>query len=234
MIVKTITHEWTEDFLKRNSEKMDSISKRHFKQMRRYCINNRKSSVRRVRPYTMDGANIIGAFVYTHGNGKLFRSWFTLVDETREYYDLNRSINSVTMAYCIHFLRRYAERFLGNPDMEISEIIREYVFHDKARTRIYKCGKKSVYASPNGIILGILDDKRDIFHAKTFVSLDMLKPTQRRSWEKVGDRVRAISSAILSGGKLDDVLDTIEWAYSDAKELCKTAADIYNEYLEDK
>lgn len=234
MIVKTITHEWTDDFLKRNAEKMDSISKRHFKQMRRYCINNRKSSVRRVRPYTIDGAKIFGVFIYLHGNQKILRSWFTLVDETREYYDLNRSINSVTMAYSIHFLRRYAERSLGNPDMELSEIIREYSFNERARVKVYNKGKEYVYASPHGIILGVYDFERNIMHAKTFVTKDMLKPTQRVAWEKVGNIACTISSAMKSGRKIEEVFLTIAEQNAKSKDAYELASDIYNEYFEDK
>lgn len=98
------------------------------------------------------------------------------------YYELlqNGSGDDI-IAYTSHFLDRYQERMKVVGDRK--HVLMRYRKTNQMYHRIHKRGKYCVYAMRDGLALAISEEERVTF--VTFVSYDMLKPSQKASFDKV-------------------------------------------------
>lgn len=89
------------------------------------------------------------------------------------------------MALSPHFLNRYAERYLRKK-LSLGKSLANF-FHDFVGAAVLYADKtkRVVYAIYGGIMLGKYDSEKMVIHMKTFVSLDMLKGSQVRSYGKI-------------------------------------------------
>lgn len=96
---------------------------------------------------------------------------------------------------------------------------------------------KFVYAIDSGIMLGIFDFDRQILFIKTFVSLDMLKETQLRSFEKIKVNLDETRRRVMESRKSDDnekVNFEFDKAYKNLLSVDATEArDIYATFFEE-
>ena len=84
------------------------------------------------------------------------------------------------------YLKRFAERFLKK-DLPIAKILQKIYTSFTGAVQLYSDDKtrRVVFAIPEGLILTEYEQEKHIIHYKTFVSMDMLKKTQKRSYEKI-------------------------------------------------
>lgn len=89
------------------------------------------------------------------------------------------------MALSPHFLNRYAERYLKKR-LSLGKSLANF-FHNFVGAAVLYADKtkRVVYAIYGGIMLGKYDSEKKVIYMKTFVSLDMLKGSQIRSYGKI-------------------------------------------------
>lgn len=100
-------------------------------------------------------------------------------------YPDEKRIVRFSYALTPHFLRRYAERYLHRSDMSINAMLSAYSSLRTDLFLIYHKGNNAVFASDRGLMFGNLDNKRNIFVQRTFVSVDMLKTSQLSVYRKI-------------------------------------------------
>lgn len=99
----------------------------------------------------------------------------TSVQKAEDYY----------MAFSIHLIKRYAERYLKK-NISVPKALSHFVYDHTGSMLIYWDGNnRLVYAINGGIMLGIADPNKHIVYMNTFVSLDMLKDSQVKSYDKI-------------------------------------------------
>lgn len=98
----------------------------------------------------------------------------------------NEGYSEDCFAMSVHFLKRFAERFLKK-DLPIAKILQKIYTSFTGAVQLYSDDKtrRVVFAIPEGLILTEYEQEKHIIHYKTFVSMDMLKKTQKRSYEKI-------------------------------------------------
>lgn len=141
------------------------------------------------------------------------------------------------MAMSPHFFNRYAERHLKKK-MTISKVMSYFFYDFMGAIGIYGDEDgKFVYAIDSGIMLGIFDFDRQILFIKTFVSLDMLKETQLRSFEKIKANLDETKRRVMESRKSDDnekVNFEFDKAYKNLLSVDVTEArDIYATFFEE-
>lgn len=122
-------------------------------------------------------------------HGDVFASGvFIYLKETNEYIPMSRNegYSEDCFAMSVHFLKRFAERFLKK-DLPIAKILQKIYTSFTGAVQLYSDGKtrRVVFAISEGLILTEYEQEKHIIHYKTFVSMDMLKKTQKRSYEKI-------------------------------------------------
>lgn len=112
----------------------------------------------------------------------------------KQYYCLN--INTGDICICSsHFFNRYAER-TGIPAVypaiigkfHANNVTHQIIYADPVDT---PDRRRFVYAVNDGIILGEIENRRKVYIFRTFVSLDMLKDTQRQAYNVVSELLSA-------------------------------------------
>ena len=150
----------------------------------------RKQNVRQITK-TFEFATPNADYVIVVGvkHGDVFASGvFIYLKETNEYIPMSRNegYSEDCFAMSVHFLKRFAERFLKK-DLPIAKILQKIYTSFTGAVQLYSDGKtrRVVFAIPEGLILTEYEQEKHIIHYKTFVSMDMLKKTQKRSYEKI-------------------------------------------------
>ena len=118
-------------------------------------------------------------------HGDVFASGvFIYLKETNEYIPMSRNegYSEDCFAMSVHFMKRFAERFLKK-DLPIAKILQKIYTSFTGAIQLYGDDKtkRVVFAIPEGLILTEYDQDKHIIHYKTFVSMDMLKKTQMQS-----------------------------------------------------
>ena len=173
-------------------------------------------------------------------HGGVFASGvFIYLKETNEYIPMSR--NEVYSDDCfsmsVHFLKRFAERFLKK-DLPISKILQKIYTSFTGAVQLYSDDKtkRMVFAIPEGLILTEYEQEKHIIHYKTFVSMDMLKKTQIRSYEKISaflmESCQQIAKARETGN--DEKLDVVYRRFYNDIDLLDTkeAQAIYSSFFE--
>lgn len=150
----------------------------------------RKQNVRQITK-TFEFATPNADYVIVVGvkHGDVFASGvFIYLKETNEYIPMSRNegYSEDCFAMSVHFLKRFAERFLKK-DLPIAKILQKIYTSFTGAVQLYSDGKtrRVVFAIPEGLILTEYEQEKHIIHYKTFVSMDILKKTQKRSYEKI-------------------------------------------------
>jgi len=95
------------------------------------------------------------------------------------FYMMNDTGKSI-VHYTPHFAERYAERFLQNTSLSKTEIMKKYIINNTIRA-FQDIDNKFFAKSEDGIEVGEIEsinNGRSFFHAKTFLSFDLLKADQ--------------------------------------------------------
>lgn len=115
-----------------------------------------------------------------------------------------------TRAITPHFLRRYAERYIHRSDMSINAMLSEFTEWRSNYVLIYYKNDNAVFTTNRGLVFGYADKERHIFIQRTFVGVDMLKPSQlavyNKLFEIVEDKEERWTSHIGEGVGCSDAL----------------------------
>lgn len=117
------------------------------------------------------------------------------VKERNEYVNVSivgRSTLS-QFAYTAHCLKRYAERYMKNPDASLNSVIASIEKNIVYTIELYHDGENHVWANSAGLFLQKHDSKRDIRICKTFVSVEMLKTSQITAYASVAGLIEEYS-----------------------------------------
>lgn len=173
-------------------------------------------------------------------HGDVFASGvFIYLKETNEYIPMSRNegYSEDYFAMSVHFLKRYAERYLKK-DLPIAKILQKIYTSFTGAVQLYSDDKtkRVVFAIPEGIILSNYEQEKRIIHYKTFVSMDMLKKTQMQSYEKISaflmESCQQIAMARDAGN--DEKLGVVYRRFYDDIDLLDTkeAQAIYSGFFE--
>lgn len=140
-------------------------------------------------------------------------------------------------AYTDHFFHRYAERTGMPPDTTIEQAIAAYyrgytqpvlLYSDEDDAHMHR----AVYAERQGIKLTEIDPERWFLY-RTFVSLNMLKPTQRAAYRTVMDLIERSNDLRNLSDRYHGERGDFRKAYADENiALLNEASDIYAKYFE--
>ena len=173
-------------------------------------------------------------------HGDVFASGvFIYLKETNEYIPMSRNegYSEDCFAMSVHFLKRYAERYLKK-DLPIAKILQKIYTSFTGAVQLYSGDKtkRVVFAIPEGLILSNYEQEKRIIHYKTFVSMDMLKKTQMQSYEKISaflmESCQQIAMAREAGN--DEKLGVVYRRFYDDIDLLDTkeAQAIYSGFFE--
>lgn len=175
--------------------------------------------------------------IWTSGGEIFYSGIFGYVRERNVYIPMTslEFNKDYYMAISPHFFNRYAERHL-NKVMSVPKAM-SYFFRDFfCALVIYSDDNRMVYAINDGIMLGICDNDKHIVYIKTFVSLEMLKDSQIKSYEKIKSFMEESSSYINKMRKKCDgerVNIALEKVYQDVQKIDTTEAwNIYATFFE--
>ncbi len=172
--------------------------------------------------------------------GDIFASGvFVYIKETNEYIPMSRTsvLHEDCFAMSVHFIKRYAERHLKKefpPKKILSKFFTSFI--GAVRIHLDEKRNRAVFAVPEGLVLATYEMGKHIIHYRTFVSIDMLKDTQLKSYEKIRSFLLGSCGKIVEArNKGDD--DLLEAAYVSAykdAELLDTseAKAIYGSFFE--
>lgn len=174
-----------------------------------------------------------------YGGENFFSGVFAYLREDNVYIAMSTPVKDKEyyMAMSPHFFNRYAERHLKKK-MTISKAMSYFFYDFMGAIGIYGDEEgRFVYAIDSGIMLGIFDFDRQILFIKTFVSLDMLKETQLRSFEKIKANLDEARKRIVESRRSDNnekVNFEFDKAYKDLLDVDATEArDIYATFFEE-
>lgn len=176
--------------------------------------------------------------VYSGGDN-FFSGVFAYLREDNVYIPMSTPVKNKEyyMAMSPHFFNRYAERHLKKK-MTISKVMSFFFYDFMGAIGIYGDDDgRFVYAIDSGIMLGIFDFDRQILFIKTFVSLDMLKESQMKSFEKVKANLDEARKRVMESRKSDNN-ERVNWefdkAYKDLLSVDATEArEIYATFFEE-
>lgn len=103
--------------------------------------------------------------------------------------ECNRAVRvtSFNRAYTVHYLRRYAERILGKPDMSINAVLASLTPADLIQA--YREGRNAVFATVFGLVFCTNDEAKGVVVFRTVVSASMLKTSQKEVYRQLGGLV---------------------------------------------
>lgn len=201
----------------------------------------RKQNVRQItKTYELVTRNADYFIVVGVKHGGVFVSGvFIYLKETNEYIPMSRNegYSEDCFAMSVHFLKRYAERYLKK-DLPIAKILQKIYTSFTGAVQLYSDDKtkRVVFAIPEGLILSNYEQEKRIIHYKTFVSMDMLKKTQMQSYEKISaflmESCQQIAMAREAGN--DEKLGVVYRRFYDDIDLLDTkeAQAIYSGFFE--
>lgn len=117
---------------------------------------------------------------------------YMYIKETNEYVVASARTNErdkACLVFTPHYIRRMGERIYGDRDMDVNKVLTYFILHSNTSINIYHKDRNYVYAMHGGISLALYDAKRDLMLLKTFVSIEMLKSTQKTAFERVASLV---------------------------------------------
>lgn len=231
MLTARSTPEDIARFIEKNAERMAGIEEELGRQLRKLCIRNRMKTAARSVVKTVDGTRV--AFLCRYElRGFGFVCYHQMyVSETNEWLSRVYARSDCAFSITAHCVRRYAERCLGDRDMPAEKVLMQLTKRNACfYTVYYDDAGHQVRACRDGLFLCLMDERRSILVQKTFVSMDMLKRTQRAAYD-------AVQRLFLREGF--GVSETVESALNsrfDALVIptCERAIDIYAEFFKDK
>lgn len=110
------------------------------------------------------------------------------VPETNEWVEA--SGRAPCSCYTMHYIHRYAERVLGMRDMPLELVLMKKIARNNSCVLAYHddTGRR-VYAGRDGLSLCVNDARRGMLVHRTFVSMDMLKDTQREAHSRLMEQI---------------------------------------------
>lgn len=168
---------------------------------------------------------------------------FAVVHDFAHTYYIADTLNDsssdrdILTVYTDHFFRRFAERTGMSKDTTIEQAIAAYYRGYTQNVLLYwddtddhNC-HRAVYAEQQGIKLSDVEENKWILY-RTFVSLDMLKSSQREAYRNVMEIIeRCNNMRIKCDRNYDSFVDYIK-ENSDDLAIINEARDIYAKYFE--
>lgn len=137
---------------------------------------------------------------------------FIYIQETNEYVcvdDLASESNAKLFAYTPHYVQRYAQRFMQNPNLTINQSFAAIERNFGICFKIYEDDKNEVMAMSEGLALAKINQARDIVIYKTFISTDLLKTSQVEAYEKVASLLEDFTPKFKSLGHYGSLYDSL-------------------------
>lgn len=218
-------------FYERNSDRVEACAEMHYRAMRRYCIRNRCPSMAQSGVHMIDGTKVAFLCRYERKTDIFVFSKYAYITETNEWLMKAPDVSTAN-AFTAHSIRRYAERALGRNDMPPEKVLMQMLKRNDKYIIVYADERNNfVRACRDGIFLGVLNEPlhKEVF--KTFVSMEMLRRTQRAAYDEV-------SGLFLQDGfGIDDMVRTRELSRSDTYNgrvyapRCNHAYEIYSQFF---
>ena len=242
MITPFMTSEEISKQVDKDRERIGRFISYRFKDMER---NLRKGLIRRKIYRVIDykcGTNNYKIILYIEDKHHTF-SLMIHDNITNELIDVTYSWNVQDKpipytARSVHFFKRYAERFLQEPDKDLNDVILEYYKDFNCAIVMYQKDDKLVYASRDGLALAVYDERRNITHVITFISLNLLKDSQFIAWlkaQRASIKIDKLAEEELkTSGRLAP--DSTHFWQLDAEETftLKEASELYDMYFKEK
>lgn len=241
MITLTMTAEEISNSVDKDRERIKRFINYRFKDIDREMRKGFRKNAYKVIDYNVN-SNMYKLLLYIEDKRRTF-TILAVNNFTNELLDVTYSINTTDPAVpytarSIHFFRRYAERYLQQPDMDINKVILEFYKDCNCSVILYMKDNKIVYAGMEGITLATFEKEKLIIHVVTFISLPMLKLSQFSAWLKAQEASIKLDAMVKeeleTTGKLTP-MNAFTWQLNKHEMLTlKEAGEIYDMYFKDK
>lgn len=238
MITSTMTSQEISNLIDKDRDRINKYIGYRYKEMERNLRKGFAKSASKVIDYSTQNAKY-KIILYVTGRFHTF-SLLAFNHESNEWIDVTFSSKKICeqmqyVARSVHFFNRYAERFLGTNDMDLNDIILKFYNEVNCFIVLYHKNDHIVYASSNGIVLAIFDEKKNITHVITYVSAEMLKYSQFSSWVKVWSACQRLSDLakleVQENGRLSPE-KTSSWTFTEEEKLTiEEASEIYGKFF---
>jgi len=240
MIVPSMTDKEILDHIIKDNVVAESFITRQRKSMNKVMrsVISRNKQFNRIVGFTSHVSKQKYVFVFSTDNRNmkngLCYAMFAVVGfgSNRKYICAvsDNHINVVTS----HFVERYIERMHLPEGTTQEEALLLYFTNNSYTTAIYSDDKSFVKAGMEGLAL-CTDDSEYCVTSRTFVSMDMLKKSQKEAVEKVIDKLFVTEDGIRYLYKQGKTIeDAAILAGMFMEEDCKVAEEIYKQYFKKK
>ena len=134
--------------------------------------------------------------------------------------------------YTSHFFERYKERM--NVKGNMKQAVKRYFKNAKSMVCVYWKNDRFVYVMDDGLVLGVADQQLGMKVGCTFVSYNLLKNSQRTSFDKIQAVVEDMRNVHMDlvgyGVSNKDSAEVIDNKFGDIREA---AEEIYSWYFEE-
>ena len=238
MITSTMTSQEISNLIDKDRDRINKYIGYRYKEMERNLRKGFAKSASKIIDYSTTNAKY-KIILYVAGKFHAF-SLLALNYESNEWIDVTFSWQKLGkplqyIARSVHFFNRYAERFWGDTDKSLNDIILKFYQEINCSIVVYWKDDHVVYASSNGIILAIYDEDKMIVHIVTFVSAEMLKYSQFSAWVKVWNTCQRLSAKakleIQETGNLSP-FTSCSWEFTEKEKLTiEEASEIYGKFF---
>ena len=192
MIVSTMSSTEIFNLMDKDLDRIRAYVVHREKELTRELRKSRRDMVSQAYDYHTPNADYV-LVLRCLKNGYVSRLRFAFIKETLEYVTIG-TVGGCKgiVSYSVHLLRRFAERALHDTSLPMRKILLKFTQQDVSSC-LYYDDDFFVTACEQGICLGKFDKKREVILNRTFVSIDMLKESQMKAWEKIN---RYISLAL--------------------------------------
>lgn len=215
------------------SPKLRNFCNYRLDELRKWALRNRQKTVWRSLIHNAYGMKFLLVLKWC-GYSQSCHFINVYCEETNEWIDDTPADKGMS-AYSTHFLRRYAERILGDKDIPIEKAMMLFIKRNIAQVNVYADGNDTVYASDDGIALCKYDERRSLTIRKTFVSLDMLKETQSAAYDKIRHVLDKQKGIILDAWSRREAICSSEVSYyTNALDMLSIgeAQSIYSQFFD--
>lgn len=233
MLVRTMTASELTEILRAREKRISYIIDDAEKKIRRQCIKNHITKLYTYQTCDIRGVEVLLFMEYNKKTG-IRAGRVLFMPETNEYY-IPEAYYTQYIVLRPHALHRYEERHLKTSGNPLHEIMFRYFFRNQLTMQVYKKGDKVVRRTRDGLLLCKRRDA-DILQVNTFVSMEMLKPLQRKAVETVGKEVFSPASfgTWEEVNRYEERRAMFNYGLYDYDDALNAAQEIYSQFYEDK
>lgn len=218
------------DFIRKNYNRILAEEPKMLANWHKLVRNsNGKTSI--LYPYNLEGVNL---YYYRSGNRKTYFHEHIIeipfAKDKCQYVEYPNNMVA-TWKYTHHFFERYRERLKLKCTQK--QMIKHFLNHTNPMICIYRKNNQLVFATEQGLVLGVDDEKLEMNIGCTFVDYGLLKVSQKAAFNKVqqiAEEVISKHQEMSKSGIAHYVCSSIlEEKY---KNVCDEAKEIYSMYYE--